>query len=208
MIKTTSSENTTLNSKFSSMVYKKTITNKEETLADIFTLDDSVTIFQQRLGYTFNNIDLLIRALSHTSFVHEYSTTSRKSYERLEFLGDSILGSFVTTSLFTIFPNFTEGKLSKLRSALVNEQSLAHLGRYIGAGEFILLGKGELKSELNDSIISDVFEAIIGAITLDSTINDSFNILSQIIENYGRRLRNQDLTPTAAFFTNLNPPPP
>jgi ribonuclease-3 len=171
-------------STFSKMVYQKSIATSDETLSDIFTLSDAITVFQQRLGHNFKDINLLIRAFSHSSFVHEYKQKEISSYERLEFLGDSIVNSYVTTSLFNLYPNFSEGKLSKLRSALVNEYSLAKIAKYLGIGEFVLLGRGELDNDISSSIISDVFEAIVGAITLDGGIDEAFSVLHKIIEAY------------------------
>jgi len=183
--KTTSqSTDMALNNCFGAHVYNKTVTEVEVSLHEIFTEHDLISNLQDKINYKFNNLDHLIMALTHRSFIHEYVKQKRSSYERLEFLGDSILGSFVTYRLYHKFPHSAEGKLSKLRSALVNENTLAQISQFIEADKCILLGKGELQNKLTNSIISDVFEALIGAITLDSSIEKAYEVLAYIISEF------------------------
>ncbi|TQV75376.1 ribonuclease III [Aliikangiella marina] len=118
---------------------------------------------QKVLGYQFNDIQLLKMALTHRS-------ASSKHNERLEYLGDAILGSIIANQLFNQFEKADEGQLSRLRSFLVKEKALYELAQQIGLGDYLRLGSGELKSGgfRRASILSDAFEAIIGAVYLDS----------------------------------------
>ncbi len=119
------------------------------------------------LDYHFNDPDLLLQALSHRS-------SGNKHYERLEFLGDSILGFVIAEELYQKFPKATEGQMTRLRSNLVKGKTLAELSRKLSLGDFLLLGSGELKSGgfRRDSILADVFEAIVGSIYLDAGIEE------------------------------------
>jgi ribonuclease-3 len=124
-----------------------------------------------KIGYTFNNIDLLLQALTHRSAKGIHN-------ERLEFLGDSILGYVIAEVLFQKFPTHDEGDLTRMRSTLVRGVTLAEIGRGFSLGEHLILGPGELKSggHRRDSILEDAVEAIIGAVYLDSD-NDTAKAL-------------------------------
>ncbi len=119
----------------------------------------------KKLGLHFNDPRLLITALTHRS-------VGSMNNERLEFLGDAILGFVIAEKLFDAFPEAAEGTLSRLRASLVNESSLAQLARKHNLGDYLLLGSGELKSGgyRRESILSDAFEAIIGALFKDQGI--------------------------------------
>lgn len=110
--------------------------------------------------------NLLKQSLTHRSFAYENSLT--ETNERLEFLGDSILGLIITEELYKRFPSAAEGELAKLRAAVVNARALAEVARTIGLGEFLLLGKGEEITGGRDksSILADALEAVLGAIYL------------------------------------------
>jgi ribonuclease-3 len=116
----------------------------------------------KKLGLTFNNPKLFTTALTHRS-------ASSNNNERLEFLGDSILGFVIAHKLYELFPAASEGVLSRLRAGLVNQSSLAELARKHQLGDYLVLGSGELKSGgfRRDSILSDAVEAIIGALYND-----------------------------------------
>ncbi|SVD15373.1 uncharacterized protein METZ01_LOCUS368227, partial [marine metagenome] len=118
---------------------------------------------QKNIDYKFNNIDLLKQALTHRS-------VGKQNNERLEFLGDSVLGSTISLELYQRFPLIDEGQLSRLRSDLVRGQMLAKLAKAIQLSEQLILGQGELKSGgfRRESIQADAFEAVLGAIFLDS----------------------------------------
>ncbi|MCA6219175.1 MULTISPECIES: ribonuclease III [Photorhabdus] len=120
---------------------------------------------QRKLGYTFEQHDLLIQALTHRS-------ASSKHNERLEFLGDSILSFVIANALYHRFPRVDEGDMSRMRATLVRGNTLAELAREFELGECLRLGPGELKSGgyRRESILADTVEALIGAIFLDSDI--------------------------------------
>lgn len=119
----------------------------------------------KRLGYSFNNEALLLQALTHRSAKGAHN-------ERLEFLGDSILGYVIAEQLFTQFPKESEGDLTRMRSSLVKGVTLAEVARNFELGQHLILGPGELKSggHRRESILEDAVEAIIGAVFLDSDI--------------------------------------
>ncbi len=120
-------------------------------------------ILQKKINYQFSDIKLLQTALTHRS-------ASSQHNERLEYLGDALLGSVIASQLYSQFPNADEGELSRLRAFLVKEKALFELAQQLDIGDFINLGGGELKSGgfRRASILSDTFEAIIGAVYLDS----------------------------------------
>jgi len=122
------------------------------------------------LGITMNQYELLNLALTHTSFAHETVHYPHNEHnERLEFLGDSVLGLIVSTYMFEHFPQFDEGKLTKLRAQVVCEASLYQCAKHIGLGAYLRMGNGELASGGNKrpSILADAFEAVLGAYYLD-----------------------------------------
>jgi ribonuclease-3 len=120
----------------------------------------------KKLGYEFNEPALLVQALTHRSAKGAHN-------ERLEFLGDSILGFVIAEALYNKFPNHDEGDLTRMRSSLVKGVTLAELARDFNLGECLILGPGELKSggHRRESILEDAIEAIIGAVYLDSAID-------------------------------------
>lgn len=99
---------------------------------------------QQKLGYKFKDESLLLRALSHSSYFNENHSTCKGSNERLEFLGDSVLGFITAENFFQNYTDFPEGDLTKLRAAMVCEKSLASFAREIQLGKYLMLGKGEV----------------------------------------------------------------
>lgn len=123
-------------------------------------------MLRKKLGLSFENSDLFTMALTHRS-------AGSKNNERLEFLGDSILGFVIAQKLYELFPEASEGILSRLRASLVNQTSLAELARKHHLGDYLLLGSGEMKSGgfRRDSILSDALEAIIGALFQDQGID-------------------------------------
>ena len=124
--------------------------------------------FEEIIGYSFKNTELLHEALSHSSYANE-GKKNRKSNERLEFLGDSVLSIIVSTYLFDHFSHLPEGELTKIRASLVCEKALFGFAQRIELGRFILLGKGEENTGGRErpSIVSDAFEAVIAAVYLD-----------------------------------------
>lgn len=132
---------------------------------------------EKKINYTFNNKELLIRALTHSSYANEAnaqhdSDVKIYSYERLEFFGDSILSFVVSEYIFVNFPSCPEGELTKLRAAVVCEDSLYEIAKKLDIGKYILLGKGEENTGGRErkSVLADVVEAIIAAMYRDSGI--------------------------------------
>lgn len=118
---------------------------------------------EKKLDYIFSNKELLTEALTHRS-------VGARNYERLEFLGDSILNFVIAEKLYTLYPQYPEGDLSRLRASLVHKGGLAKIAKELVLSDYLILGPGELKSGgyRRESIQADVVEAIIGAVYLDS----------------------------------------
>lgn len=125
---------------------------------------------QENLNYRFEDIELLETALTHSSYANEHGMHASKSNQRLEFLGDTVLGLVVSEYLFMKYPFYPEGELTKIRAKVVSEPSLALAARRINLGSFLLLGKGEESTggRDRDSILADASEAVTGAIFMDS----------------------------------------
>ena len=139
---------------------------------------------EDRLGYSFKDKTLLYTSFVHSSYVNEHKREKIAPNERLEFLGDSILGLFVADYLFKTLPEQREGVLSHLRSSLVNAPSCADYMKKLEIEEYILMGKGERLSggAKKESVLSDAFEALLGAIYLDGGIDEAFGFLKRTIE--------------------------
>lgn len=136
--------------------------------------------FEHLLGYAFTNGELLETSLIHSSFSHE--KLNLISNERLEFLGDSVLQLLVTQKIYQDFPKEEEGILSKLRSSIVNEKTLAELSHYLKLDDFLLVGSGE-KKILKDSLKANTFEAILGAVYLDGGLSNAELVWKRAVEN-------------------------
>ncbi len=123
---------------------------------------------QEKIQYTFINIYTLTQALTHRSYTNERNLVTPDN-ERLEFLGDSVLGFVVSNGLFLQFPDMREGELSRARAHIVREVSLAEVGNELGLGEAILLGRGEdsMGGRTKASVIANAVEAIFGAVFVD-----------------------------------------
>ncbi len=128
---------------------------------------------EKNIGYSFKNKELLRLALTHSSYANEKSL--KEDNERLEFLGDSVLGFITAEYLFSLLKKKPEGDLTRLRANAVCEKSLAGFAHEIGLGEYILLGKGENMTGGRErpSILSDAFESVIAAIYLDGGIDEA-----------------------------------
>ena len=125
---------------------------------------------EQKIGYSFQNKSLLRQALTHSSFANEQKINKYDDYERLEFLGDAVLELVSSEFLFREHAKMTEGQLTRMRASMVCEQALAYCAKEFGLENYILLGKGEEMTggRTKDFIISDVMEAIIGALYVDN----------------------------------------
>ena len=134
-------------------------------MSEKYTIEE----LERRIHYQFHNKQLLKQAITHSSHANEQRINKYGDYERLEFLGDAVLELVSSSFLFHEYPDMSEGKLTKLRSSMVCEPSLAYCAKDLEIGQFLLLGKGEEATggRNRDSIIADVMEAITGAIYLD-----------------------------------------
>ncbi len=143
---------------------------------------------QTKLGYRFKDEKLLIRALSHSSYVNENHPVG-ESNERLEFLGDSVLGLVTAENFYTNYTKLPEGELTKLRAAMVCEKSLAGFAKKLDLGKYLLLGKGEnlTGGRERPSIQADAFEAIIAAIYLDGGIEAARKFVLSYIDEAVRQ---------------------
>ncbi len=138
---------------------------------------------ESALGYHYQNKDLLRQALSHKSFANERGQSALESYERLEFLGDSILGFVAAEYLYKTFPDKREGELTKIRAELVCEKNLSEVARDIRLPEHLLLGHGEQQRGGGErpSILCDVMEAMIAAAYLDGGFSAAKGIITRLI---------------------------
>ena len=141
---------------------------------------------EKKLGFSFKRLELLRRALTHRSYANEQGFPAEAHNERLEFLGDAVLELSVSELLMKRFPEFSEGELSKLRAAIVNEKQLAELATQYNIGEHLLLGRGEEQTNGREkpSLLSDAYEAVLGAAYLDRGFKKS----CALIERHYRRL--------------------
>jgi ribonuclease-3 len=149
---------------------------------------ENLAKLEQQLGHTFTNKNLLSLALTHRSY-------HKTNNERLEYLGDAILGFVIAEALYHKFPEQSEGDLTRLRASLVKGETLAKLAKEIELGEFIILGTGEMKSGgwRRQSILSNTLEALIGAIHIDAGISASSGFISRIYEEMLETLSPSDI---------------
>ena len=138
---------------------------------------------ENAIGYRFHNINLLQNALAHSSYANERWHNSLMSNERLEFLGDSILGMVVADHLYRNFLNRPEGELTRMRADMVCEKALAQIAGRIGLGSHLLLGKGEEQGggRNRDSILADAVESVIAACYLDGGMEAAVNFIKQFV---------------------------
>jgi ribonuclease III len=147
--------------------------------------DDSIA-FEDRIQYHFKDGSILEKALRHSSYVNEQTDAQLEDNERLEFLGDAVLNLVIGHMLMEKYPELHEGDLSRMRSNLVNETHLAQIARQIGMGPEIKLGKGEdlTNGREKNSILSDVFEALIAAVYVDGGFNVAFEFIREKFTDY------------------------
>jgi len=131
--------------------------------------EHNITLLQQRLEYTFQEPALLLQAITHPSYVNEHPEDGLGDNQRLEFLGDAVLDFVTGAWVYRQYPDFAEGRLTRLRAALVRTQALAQFARQIGIGDALRLGRGEEDAggRERDANLCDAFEAVVGAIYID-----------------------------------------
>jgi ribonuclease-3 len=158
-------------------------------------VENGVSDFEQRIGYTFGRRDLLRRALTHKSYSHEAKDLEVRHNETFEFLGDSVLGFVIGDLLFRHFPALDEGALSKMKAYLVSAPSLAKKAIHYGMGEVILLGVGEEKTggRKKDSLLANLFEAMIAAVYLDGGIDAARRLIETTFADDIRAIDEEDL---------------
>ncbi|MSZ88806.1 MAG: ribonuclease III [Actinobacteria bacterium] len=158
---------------------------------------DALAALIDRLGHPFSEPGPIQLALTHRSWCAEHAGDS--SNERLEFLGDAVLGLIVTDHIFTTHPEMPEGSLAKLRAAIVCEPSLASVAAELGVGSALRLGKGEAASGGREkaSILSDAMEAIIGAVFVDGGIDSARDV---VLDLFGDRIAHEATGPGGADF--------
>lgn len=149
-------------------------------------MDNNLEIFQKNLDYKFKNIALLERALSHSSYVNERGEGD-ESNERLEFLGDSVLGFVSAEYFFNLYKHQPEGSLTKHRAAAVCEKTLCIFSRELGIDKVIKLGRGETRTggAQRPSILADAFEAVLAAVYLDGGIEPAKKLVLRFITREG-----------------------
>ena len=154
--------------------------------------------FQQRLGVQFEDQSLILRALTHRSSVNEYPFLIGDN-ERLEFLGDAVIGFVAADFLYHRFPEKREGPLTAMRAYLVRKETLARFARDITLGEHIIMGRGEEESggRERDSVLSSAFEAVVGAIYLDRGLPTVKDFLLSLFRPELERLQTDQLTKDA-----------
>ena len=155
---------------------------------------------QQKIDYFFNDISLLIQALTHRSYAHEHN---QENNERLEFLGDAVLQFLISDYLMKHYPDLSEGMLSKFRSVLVSESGLSRLSKKIGLGEYLFIGKGEevTGGREKSSILADAVEALISAIYLDSCEKNQIVVVTQTINKiFEDEIKKAELVYTSIDF--------
>jgi ribonuclease-3 len=152
------------------------------TMADTYT--SALAALHRTLGYAFRDPTLLQAALIHTSYVNERPGRGLESNERLEFLGDAVLGVIVAHRLYEVRPESAEGELTVLRAWLVRQSTLARWGRQVGLGPHLLLGRGEARGGGRDrpALLSRGFEAVIGSIYLDGGLDGARSVLMPLID--------------------------
>ena len=138
---------------------------------------------EERLDYRFRDVDLLVTALTHRSYVNENRQPGVSDNERLEFLGDSVLGLCVSDLLIKKYVDGSEGDLTKMRSVLVGEKNLAQLARGLQIGNCLLIGRGEENagSRARDSFLANAFEAVVAAVYLDSGYENVRAVVRKLI---------------------------
>lgn len=139
--------------------------------------------FEKRIGYTFNNAELLVTALTHSSYSNEKRLKKQECNERLEFLGDAVLELISSEQIFRDHPDQPEGDLTRIRASYVCEPTLALCAKEIHLGEYLQLGKGEDQTggRERDSILSDAMEATIGAVYMDGGFESAKRYVEEFV---------------------------
>lgn len=169
-------------------------------LVAYFNQFDLAKKLQSQIQYTFNQPKLFFKVFCHKSFAHE-SRFDIENNERLEFLGDSVLQLVISRELMHRYPSKKEGDLSKLRSSIVNTNTLSKLASILSLDKLILLGKGEFQEQghKKESLLANCFEALLGAIYLEAGLEKASQVILNIIEQYQEKT-NEDIFSDSALI--------
>ncbi|MFQ5841015.1 MAG: ribonuclease III [Thermodesulfobacteriota bacterium] len=162
---------------------------------------EALSALQGQISYQFNNLDLLNVALTHRSYANERPGATYSDNERFEFLGDSVLNVIISHLIMERFPHFREGELTRLRASLVNKKSLTRVSKNLSINQYLLLGRGESRrgGRGRSSLISDAYEALIGAVYLDGGFEKAFGV----VEKQFTPLLEKGLTDDGDFKTKV-----
>ena len=149
------------------------------------SMQEKLKELEQKIGYCFNDKDMLRHAMIHSSYANEHRLGKAKCNERLEFLGDAVLEVVTSEFLYHKYPTMPEGDMTKLRASTVCEPTLAYCAAEIPLGHYLLLGKGRdaTGGRERDSVVSDAFEALIGAIYLDGGFTNAKEFIMRFVLN-------------------------
>lgn len=145
---------------------------------EVLSVEEKSELCQQRIGYRFSNPNLVTSALTHASV----ATSRCHSNERMEFLGDAILGMVVCEEVFRSYPDYLEGDLTKIKSVVVSRRVCAKISKALGLEECLIVGRGMLKHGMPRSLLSDVFEAIVAAVFLDGGLDEARTFILRYLE--------------------------
>jgi ribonuclease-3 len=166
-----------------------------------------LSLLESRLGYTFRNRDLLVRALTHKSWAYEQTPGVREwvDNEQLEFLGDSVLGFLTSEVLIGRYPKLTEGRLSKLKSHLVSAAHLHGVAAFLTVGPYLLLGRGEELSGGREkkALLGDALEALIAAVYLDGGLEPARRLVEEFVIGTPEECESLALVQTSDAKTTL-----
>lgn len=155
--------------------------------------NNNIDVLEKNLNIRFKNKELLVTALTHSSYSYTYQTESN---ERLEFFGDAVLKIIISEYLYFKYPTFTEGKLTKIRAQVVSDKNLADLAKKIHLGEYILLSQSEdtTGGRNKESNLANVFEAILGAYYFDQGLTKAKKFILTLIETYPLNFNKDNVT--------------
>lgn len=151
----------------------------------------NISQIEKQICYTFKNKDILLHAITHSSYAYESAQKCATDNEVLEFLGDSVLGLIIADYLYSTYPDLSEGELSKLKSSAESTSTLSQLAKMTKLDKNILLGKGEQKSggRKKRTILAGAFEALVAAIYLDGGLEEAKNFFLKFLEPFFKKIK-------------------
>ncbi|MBI4654369.1 MAG: ribonuclease III [Nitrospirae bacterium] len=156
---------------------------------------ENISTLETSIGYTFKDKSLLCEAITHKSFANENPEISSSFNERLEFLGDAVLGLIISDYLFCSYPEYSEAQLSKIKAYAVQENTLKEIAKELDFGAYLLLGKGEevTGGREKPSLLANVFEAVIGAVYLDGGLKEAEIFVLNFLKDRIKKLISENL---------------